>query len=57
MFPKELFLRLRVRLERLRRFSKGHNRDNAPMWPIERLSRNIVRFDKLRRFAKEDNRD
>jgi len=30
-----LYLRSRIRLDRLRRFAKGDNRDYAPMCPIE----------------------
>jgi len=32
--PIRLLKRFRVKLERLRRFSKGYNRDYAPMSPI-----------------------
>ena len=49
--------RFRVRLERLRKFVKGDNRNFAPMSPIELFFRFRVRFEKLRRFAKGDNRD
>jgi len=56
--PSILLLpRFRVRLERLRRFSKGDNRDLAPMSPILLLSRSRVRLERLRRFAKGENRD
>jgi len=34
MSPILLIFRSRVRLERLRRFTKGDNRDEAPMPPI-----------------------
>jgi len=34
MSPIWLLVRPRVRLERLRRFAKGINRDYAPMFPI-----------------------
>jgi len=47
----------RVRLERLRRFAKGDNRDYAPLSPIRLLLRFRARFERLRRFAKGDNRD
>ena len=47
----------RVRFERLRRFAKGDNRDEAPMSPISLLPRLTVRLERLRRFAKGDNRD
>jgi len=47
-----------VRLERLRRFAKGDNRDYAPMSPIPLSNRFMVRLERLRRFkAKGDNRD
>jgi len=46
-----------VRLERLRRFTKGDNRDYAPMYPISLLFRFKVRLERLRRLAKGDNRD
>jgi len=46
-----------VRLERLRRFAKGDNRDCALMCPILLLFRFMVRLERLRRFAKRDNRD
>ena len=46
-----------VRLERLRRFAKGDNRDYAPMSPIPLSIRFMVRLERLRRFPKEDNRD
>ena len=46
-----------VRLERLRRFVKGDNRDYAPMYPISLLSRFMVMLERLRRFFKGDNRD
>jgi len=35
MFPIRLLLRFRVKLERLRRFDMGDNRDYALMSPIE----------------------
>ena len=46
-----------VRLERLRRFAKGDNRDYTPMSPILLLFRFMVKLERLRRFAKVDNRD
>ena len=52
-----LLVRPRVRLERLRRFAKGDNRDYAPMSPIWLLIRPRVRLEILRRFAKGINRD
>jgi len=57
MAPILLLNRLRVRLERLRRFAKGDNRDVAPMSPILLPPRLRVRLERLRRFAKGDNRD
>jgi len=57
MPPISLLPRLKVRLERLRRFAKGDNRDEAPMPPISLLPRLTVRLERLRRFAKGDNRD
>jgi len=57
MSPILLALRSRVRLERLRRFVKGDNRDYAPMSTIPLLKRFMVKFERLRRFAKGDNRD
>ena len=56
--PPILFqFRLTIRLERLRRFAKGDNRDEAPMSPISLLPRLTVRLERFRRFAKGDNRD
>ena len=46
-----------VRLERLRRFSKGDNRDYAPMSPILFSFKCMFRLERLRRFTKGDNRD
>jgi len=46
-----------VRLERLRRFATGDNRDCAPMSPILLPYRFMVRLERLRRFAKGDNKD
>ena len=46
-----------VRLESLRRFAKGDNRDCAPMSPISLPYRFMVRLERFRRFAKGDNRD
>ena len=57
MSPISLLFRLRVRLERLRRFAKGDNRDKAPMASIWLTPRLRVRLERLRRFAKGDNRD
>jgi len=57
MSPILLLKRSRVRLERLRRFAKGYNRDKAPMPPILFPHRFRVRLERLRRFAKGDNRD
>ena len=57
MSPILLLFRPRVRLERLRRFAKGDNRDSAPMSPILFPFRKRFRFERLRRFAKGDNRD
>ena len=57
MLPIWFKFRCRVRFERLRRFSKGDNRNYAPMSPIELLSSFRVRLERLRRFPKGDNRD
>jgi len=57
MSPISFLFRFMVRLERLRRFAKGDNRDYAPMCPISFLFRFMVRLERLRRFAKGDNRD
>jgi len=57
MSPILLLSRSRVRLERLRRFAKGDNRDLALMPPILFLFKSRVRVERLRRFAKGDNRD
>ena len=57
MSPISLLSRFRVRLERLRRFAKGDNRDYAPFTPIWLRSRFRVMLERLRRFAKGDNRD
>jgi len=46
-----------VRLDRLRRFAKGDNRDYAPISPISFSHRFSVRADRLRRFAKGDSRN
>ena len=57
MPPISLPSRFRVRLERLRRFTKGDNRDSAPMPPISLSFRFSIRLERLRRFAKGYNRD
>jgi len=57
MSPILLYSKYRVRLERLRRFTKGDNRDKAPVSPILFHPRFMVRLERLRRFAKGDNRD
>jgi len=57
MSPIWLLFILRVRLERLRRFTKGDNRDSAPMPPISLSFRFSIRLERLRRFAKGYNRD
>jgi len=57
MSPIPLLSRSRVRLERLRRFSKGDNRDYAPLSPISLQFKLRVRLERLKRFAKGDNRD
>ena len=57
MSPNPLPYRFMVRLERLRRFAKGDNRDCALMCPILLLFRFMVRLERLRRFAKGDKRD
>jgi len=46
-----------VRLERLRRFAKGDNRDYAPMSPMKFSTRLSETFDKLASMAKGDKRD
>jgi len=51
-----LYFRFKVRLERLRRFVKGDNRDYAPMSLISLYFRFRVRLERLRRFAKGDNK-
>jgi len=56
MSPIMFLSRFRVRLERLRRFSKDDNRFIAPLSPILLLYRCRVRLERLRRFAKGDNR-
>ena len=53
LFPSKF----KVKLERLRRFTKGDNRDYAPVSPILFHFRSRVRLEKLRTFAKGDNRD
>ena len=46
-----------VRLERLRRFAKGDNRDYTPM-PLKKISPRLSEtFDKLASIAKGDKRD
>jgi len=57
MCPIWLSLRFRFRLERLRRFAKGDNRDYAPRCPIWLSLRFRFMLERLRRFAKGDNRD
>jgi len=57
MCPIWLLFRFRVRLERLRRFAKGDNKDYAPMSSIRLLYRFRVRLERLRRFAKGYNKD
>jgi len=52
-----LLLRFRARLERLRIFAKGHNRDYAPMSPIKFSKKLSEILDKLTSLAKEDRRD
>jgi len=52
-----LLSKSKVRLERLRRFTKGVNRDYAPIYPIWFPKRFKVIFERLRRFAKGDNID
>ena len=52
-----LYFTFRVKFERLKRFSKGYNRNDAPMSPILLPSRFRVRIERLRRFVKGDNRD
>jgi len=52
-----LISKSKVRLERLRRFTKGINRDYAPTSPIWFPKRFKVMFERLRRFANGDNRD
>ena len=57
MSPIWLLFKFKVRLERLRRFAKGDNRDYAPMRPIWFSLRSRFRLERLKRFAKGDNRD
>ena len=57
MSPILLLFRFRVKLERLRRFAKGDNKDYAPIIPIRFLIRFKFRLERLRRFTKGDNRD
>ena len=57
MSPILLLFKFRVRLERLRRFAKGDNRDYAPLSPISLQFKLRVRLERLKRFAKGDNRD
>ena len=57
MSPIPLSIRFVVRLERLRRFAKGDNRDYAPMSIIMLLCRFMIRLERLRRSSKGDNRD
>jgi hypothetical protein len=57
MFPILLLSRFMVRLEILRRFAKGGNKDYAPMCPILLPFRFMVRLERLRRLAIGDNRD
>jgi len=52
-----LLSRFRARLERLRRFAKGDNRDYAPMPPIRLFFRLRAKLERLRRLPKGDNRD
>ena len=56
MSPIKLWSKIMARLERLRRFAKGDNRDFAPISPIVFQWRFRVRLERLRRFAKGDNR-
>jgi len=57
VYPIELLVRSKARLERLRRFTKGDNRDYAPMSPIELYYRFSVILERLRRFSKGINID
>jgi len=57
MCPIVLVFRFRVRLERLRRFVKGHKKDYAPMFPIDFSERSSETLDKLVSLAKEDKGD
>jgi len=57
MCPIWLYFRSRIRLERLRRFAKGGNKDYPSMSLIWFLSRFMVKLERLSRFAKGDNRD
>ena len=56
MSPISFSKRFMVRLESLRRFVKGDNRDYAPMSLISLYFRFRVRLERLRRFAKGDNK-
>jgi len=46
-----------VKLERLRRFSKGDKRAYAPRSPIRLLFRSRVRLERISRLVKGDNKD
>ena len=52
-----LLLKSRKSVERLWRFSKGHNRDYNPSSPIWLLLRFRAKFESLRRLVKGNNRD
>jgi len=52
-----LCLKDRESVEKLRRFSTGHNREYAPVGPIELQSKFRVKLERFRRFAKGDNKD
>jgi hypothetical protein len=57
MSPILLLPRYIVKLEILRRFAKGDNRDYAPMSPIVFSKRLSETLDKLASMAKEDKRE
>jgi len=57
MSPILFLIRSRVRLEIVRIFAKGDNRDEAPILPILLLFRLRAKLERIRRFSKGDNRD
>jgi len=55
--PIWLLYRFRARLESLRRFAKGNNRDYIPKSPIVFFYRFRVSLERLRSFDNGDNSD